>query len=158
MYEENNNNDNSVPETSCLKFISSLHGEIRRRERDIDKRDLKEAIKYGVKTPTYARRRNPNAERELRYKYQHMNITYITDVTSTREITSYADELPIHTCQIEEVELRKCEEERRRAKSVGLTSHTILIVDQSGSMNNSDVNGHRSRTRAVYHSLGIWVK
>jgi len=34
-----------------------------------------------------------------------------------------------------------------------ITSHTVLVVDQSTSMNESDVHGHRSRSRAAYYAI-----
>lgn len=36
---------------------------------------------------------------------------------------------------------------------ISITSHTVLIIDQSGSMRNSDVPNQRSRSRAVYYTL-----
>ena len=33
------------------------------------------------------------------------------------------------------------------------TSHTVLIIDQSGSMNEADVIGHRSRSEAAYYTI-----
>lgn len=34
-----------------------------------------------------------------------------------------------------------------------ITSHTVLVVDQSTSMNESDVHGHRSRSRGAYYAI-----
>ena len=34
-----------------------------------------------------------------------------------------------------------------------ITSHTVLVVDQSGSMKKADVPGHRTRSRAVFYSI-----
>jgi hypothetical protein len=34
-----------------------------------------------------------------------------------------------------------------------ITSHTVLLVDQSGSMKKGDVSGHRSRSRAAYYAI-----
>lgn len=38
---------------------------------------------------------------------------------------------------------------------VQCTTHSIIIIDQSGSMRNSDVNGFRSRSDAAYGTLAI---
>lgn len=34
-----------------------------------------------------------------------------------------------------------------------MTSHSVLIIDQSGSMRTADVPGHHSRSRAVYYTI-----
>jgi len=36
---------------------------------------------------------------------------------------------------------------------INKTSHTVLIIDQRGSMKKADVPNHRSRSRAVYYTL-----
>lgn len=76
--------------TSCIDFISSVHGEQRRRERDVSKRDLQAAVKHGTREPT----QNPQT-REPRWKYTFADVVYITDKTSTKEVTSWALPLPL---------------------------------------------------------------
>ena len=34
-----------------------------------------------------------------------------------------------------------------------ITSHTLLVIDQSTSMNEADVHGHRSRSRGAYYAI-----
>jgi hypothetical protein len=51
--------------------------------------------------------------------------------------------------------IRRHEEARRRIRldpSI-ITSHTVIVVDMSGSMKKSDMNGHRTRSRGVYYNL-----
>jgi hypothetical protein len=46
-------------------------------------------------------------------------------------------------------------EQKRRLRTgeAAITSHTILVVDQSTSMNSGDVMGHRSRSRGVFYTV-----
>jgi hypothetical protein len=46
-------------------------------------------------------------------------------------------------------------EQKRRLHTgeASITSHTILIVDQSTSMSKSDVMGHRTRLRGVFYTI-----
>ena len=73
-----------IQNTSAVTLLSSDHGRQRRAERLIDKRDLKAAVKYG------SRKVSRNQRGELNWKYTFADIVYITDSTSTREITSWA--------------------------------------------------------------------
>jgi hypothetical protein len=70
-------------------------------------------------------------------------------------VTSYALELPLTSIEIPERYLNNYNEAKRRleANPLSITSHTILIVDMSGSMSKSDMNGHRSRARGAYYNL-----
>lgn len=38
-------------------------------------------------------------------------------------------------------------------KTVEPTSHTVIVVDQSSSMNYADIFGHRSRSRGAYYTI-----
>lgn len=113
-------------------------------------KNLQAAVKYGVKELGYP---HPKTK-ELRYKYTYMDVVYITDATSTIEITSWALALPIDKVAISPRMMRQVEEARHRLCDRRIvTSHTVLVVDQSASMRKSDMNGHRSRSRAVYYEL-----
>jgi hypothetical protein len=65
------------------------------------------------------------------------NIVYITESDKTTAVTCYA------------------KEQRRRVQSgeTPITSHSVLVVDQSASMNRSDVMGHRSRSRGMFYTI-----
>ena len=136
--------------TLDIPFISSLHGRDRRSQRDISKRDLQAAVKYGMKEAGY-----PRKDGSLTWKYTYNNIVYITDATSTQEITSWANELPLFRTNIPAAFHQKYLEAKRRIQdnSYAITSHTVLVVDMSGSMAKADMNGYRTRARGVYYYL-----
>jgi hypothetical protein len=127
--------------TSEIVFNSSLHGRERREQRDISKRDLQSAVRYGKKEVTFS------WTGERRWKYTFGDVVYITDVTSSLEVTSWALELPLTCYKLPDILLQKYNEATRRidANPLMIRSHTVLIVDMSASMNKSDMNGHRTR-------------
>lgn len=137
--------------TSEVAFEPSLHGTQRRAQRDIAKRDLQAAVKYGIKERAGC---NPQTK-EPRWKYTFADIVYITDETSTVEVTSWALELPMERKVISKRNLEQVQEARRRiTENPGIiTSHHVCLVDMSASMRKSDMNGHSSRFRAAYYSL-----
>jgi hypothetical protein len=138
--------------TCDIEFISSIHGSERREQRKILKKDLQSAVKYGKKTLGYPDRKTG----DVRYKYTYLGIVYITDYTSTKEITSWSENCAIlNKCVIPNSLQRQHNEWIKRISNNPkiITSHTVIIVDQSSSMNNSDVFDHRSRSKAVYHML-----
>lgn len=137
--------------TQDIPLISSTHGRERRSQRDISKRDLKAAVKYGTKEKGFPHPRT----REMRWKYTYNDIVYITDATSTVEVTSWALELPLSSVSIPESYQTNYQEAKRRLHfhPQSITSHAVILVDMSGSMNKSDMNGHRSRARGVYYNL-----
>lgn len=134
-------------ETNCIEIISSLHGRQRRLERNISKVDLQAAVMYGTKTKAGKK------AGEQRWKYDFGGVTYVTDSTSTTEVTSWAEQLPIDKAILNRTMKRQILEQKVRMLSMEITSHTILVVDQSGSMNRSDVRGHRSRSRALFYNV-----
>eukprot|EP00592_Proboscia_alata_P013973 CAMPEP_0194385646 /NCGR_PEP_ID=MMETSP0174-20130528/81473_1 /TAXON_ID=216777 /ORGANISM="Proboscia alata, Strain PI-D3" /LENGTH=83 /DNA_ID=CAMNT_0039173971 /DNA_START=15 /DNA_END=263 /DNA_ORIENTATION=+ len=69
----------------AITVLSSEHGRERRLQRNIAIKDLQAAIKYGKKIPGFKR---PDG-RET-WMYTHAGITYVTDSTSKKEITSWA--------------------------------------------------------------------
>lgn len=138
--------------TNDVGFISSLHGRERRAQRNIAVRDLKAAVKYGTKEKSSIC--DPKTGRP-RWIYRYQDITYVTDETSTIEVTSWALEIPMEKISIPEKILVKLGEAQRRVQENPhlITSHTVLVVDMSRSMEKSDMNGHRTRYRGVYCSL-----
>ncbi len=138
--------------TSCIDFIASVHGEQRRIERMIEKRDLQAAVKHGLRETA---KPHPHTG-EGRLKFTYNGIAYITDLTGKMEVTSYAVEsLPLFKVDIDAVLSRQITEQKRRIASgqTAITSHTVLVVDQSASMKNSDIMGHRSRSRGAFYTL-----
>lgn len=142
-----------VQRTSEMTILSSLHGKARRELREIDVLDLQSAVKYGIKS----RGRNCPKTGLPRWKYVYGNIVYITDHTSTREVTSYKEAIEIQQATITP-EIR----ERHRQDSLTLqqdphlcATHSIVVIDQSGSMKKSDVKGFRNRSQAAYGVLAL---
>eukprot|EP01038_Epipyxis_sp_PR26KG_P011609 gene11609-15547_t len=137
--------------TEAIPFNSSTHGRERRTQRDISKKDLQAAVKYGTKERGFP---NPRTG-EVRWKYTFADIVYITDATSTSEVTSWAVEIPLNEVVITPRMHLQIEEAQRRLhlSPSNITSHYIMVVDMSGSMKKSDMNGHRTRSRGVYYAL-----
>lgn len=135
---------------SDVAIESSLHGRERRVQRDISKRDLQAAVKFGTRT-----RGRPRHNGEKTWLYEFADITYVTDATSTKEITAWAREISIEKVFISDRERDQVDEACRRIKEDKsiITSHYVLVVDMSASMRNSDMNGHRNRFRCVYYAL-----
>ena len=134
--------------TNQVPVISSIHGRERREQRDITKRDLQAAIKYGDKVKQFR-------HGILRWKYTFADVVYITDETSTVEVTSYAVELPLAPVIISDrmsIQLEEARDRIRKNPKI-ITSHMVLIVDMSTSMSKADMNGHKSRARGVYYTI-----
>lgn len=127
-------------QTSLIPLVSTLHSEQRRRERDIEKRDLQAAVKYGKKEEAFS-------ECGLRYK--------ITGSTCTVKISCWPLPMPLLEAPIDEhTRQQECEQKCRVSDGhMRITSHTVIIVDQSGSMRKTDIDGHRTRSSAVYYNI-----
>ena len=150
-YSQRTSENNTSRLTEELTVLSTSHGRARRELRDITKHDLQTAIKHGTKT------RAKTVRGEKRWKFEYGGIVYITDSACTKEITSYWREVQIQPANI----TVKMEEEHRAAvKTLRedphlVTTHSIIVVDQSGSMRESDVKGFTSRSRAAYGTLAL---
>jgi len=153
-----------VVPTEDFTVLSSLHGRKRRKQRDISKRDLQVAVKYGTKTPA------STINGKLRWKYTHNNISYITDETSRVEITAWSvnqhqenkkpdkeTKKAKHSRQIPEMHVDTLHHNMQASavstRPATVTSHTVLVVDMSGSMRNRDVTAGSTRAQAVYENL-----
>ena len=138
-----------------VQFISSLHGQQRRRERNIDRRDLEAAIAEGERELQQPRRKGQLP----RWKITWGDVVYITDYDLQYEITSWALPLPLQKVPLDDGKLRQIREMQRRLEEgeTAITSHTILVVDQSGSMMRADVAGHRNRSRCVFYNIAMEI-
>ena len=138
---------------SDVPFFSSLHGRERRALRGIDRLDLQAAVKFGRKE----RGRPHPATGAVRWKYTHADIVYITDESSTREITSYGVPIDIPHPTLTRRHRRSHEAAKQRLeRNPSLcTSHTVIVVDQSGSMKTCDVFDFKNRSRAVFGMLAL---
>jgi len=142
--------------TSAISILSSPHGRLRRAQRAIDKRDLQAAVKYGTKTEGFPCPRSG----EKRWRYTFADVVFVTDETGRYEITSW----PVPGAGLD-VELVKITPEIQRAHNNAChllkdelsswTSHTVVVVDQSGSMRKMDVAGGATRSDAVWLTLAL---
>lgn len=151
--EEPSSASSAIPATSEIPFFSSLHGRQRRAERDIDVRDLKAAVKYGVKHPA---ERDPRTG-QRRWRYTYADVVYITDSTSKREITSWVSPIGVPSAKLTLREIGEHERAKERLEDDPslCTSHTVIVVDQSGSMRKTDVADFYDRSRAVFGMLAL---
>ena len=137
--------------TSCVDLISATHCRQREQERQIFKQDLQAAVKYGTCEESH----HPTHSK-LRYKFVYDGIVYITEADKTTSVTCWAEnQLPLEAAPLSTSELKQIAEKKRRVHQ-GLTkctSHTVLVVDQSGSMKKADVAGHRTRSRGVFYTI-----
>lgn len=142
-----------IPATSDIPFFSSLHGERRRAERAIDRRDLQAAVKHGKKE--VAKRDTQTGAR--RWKYSYADIIYITDRTSTKEITSWVAPigLPLANLTLKQIGEHETAKARLQDDPTLCTSHTVIVVDQSGSMRETDVADFYNRSQAVFGMLAL---
>ena len=144
----------SKQNTSAATFLSSTHGRLRRAQRMIDKRDLQAAVKHGKCEVSY----NQNGIRRLKYTFA--DIVYITDETSTREITSWVTPgagLDVQKHPISHSMKMKHEQACTRIATdiPSWTSHTVFVMDQSGSMRKTDVEGGATRSDAVWITIAV---
>jgi hypothetical protein len=121
---------------------------MRRAQRLIEKRDLQAALKYGV------RELSVNPRGHINWKYTFADVVFITDETCTREVTCWAVPgagLDVEKCKISEAmqSAHRIASSRIAVSSASWTSHTVIIVDQSGSMRKTDVQGGATRSDAV---------
>lgn len=122
-------------DTSLITILSSHHGRLRREQRDIDKRDLRKALKYGRKHRAWGQP----------WLIEYDGITFITDDSMTREVTAYPSALP--EMEIDS-EMRDQHEKVKRLLSEKpelITSHTVIVIDNSGSMLSKKNNVHLYR-------------
>jgi hypothetical protein len=148
--------------TSNMFFQSCAHGRERRQQRGIQKRDLQAAVKHGRKELTYGRGGRRGGE--LRWKYSYQNIVYITDATSSQEITSWRLDQCIEVypepITIDRVSITAGMRQQHNLAAAriavspeAMTSHTVLVVDQSGSMRAHDMADSASRSDAVWAAM-----
>ena len=152
----------SSAQTSLISILSCEHGRLRREQRDISKRDLQRALKHG----SFERAWNG------RCKVTYEGIIFITDESRRREITAYPAPLaPVdlvlsdrvaHDKAKAPVDLvlsdRVAHDKAKRViamKPELCASHTVLVVDNSGSMTTHDILLHRDRQVAAYTTTAL---
>ena len=117
---------NTSIQFSAHTLLSSLHGRNRHSTRNIGKRDLQAALKYGLKE-----RGHPNPQTgEPRWKYTYRNIVYITEGhRSQKEVTSYVEPIKIPEAFVTPDDLKvhnRIMDKLRKQPSM-VTSHTVFI-------------------------------
>ena len=138
--------------TSKVAFVESAHGRLRRHQRGIGKKDLQAAKKYGRQE-----RGHPRNNGNKTTKYTYNNIVYISNDVTNEEITSYAIPITLDRVMIS----REMEQAHNIAKQKiqqdlnVWTSNTVLVVDTSGSMRNSDIWDTRTRLDAVWIAISL---
>eukprot|EP01135_Chromosphaera_perkinsii_P001170 Nk52_evm9s160 gene=Nk52_evmTU9s160 len=128
-------------------ILSSIHGRERRILRSIDKVDLLNAVKYGVKERCGANR----------WKYTFANVVFITENDSKTEVTSYA--LPIQLPHVEITDEDDSIHKEIRMEMLDnahqVTAYTVVVIDQSGSMRTCDVDHYITRSDACFGTLAL---
>ena len=153
----------SAPEraTALSTLLSGTHGRDRREERGIEKIDLQRARRYGMKESAH----------NGRHKYTYGGIVFIYDPLRNREVTSFPSKdaslstsgtqvaQPVLLDKKAQYEL-PAEVQQHRKKHAEMmanlgawTSHSVLVIDMSGSMRRDDVNGGRCRSDGVWMAL-----
>ena len=133
--------------TSLITILSTAHGQLRREQRDIDKRDLKRALKYGRCERAY----------RGRWKIDFDGITFITDQSKHREVTAFPS--PLQDVPIDRAAIKKHNQVKNvlKQKPELATSHTILVIDNSGSMlaKKNDVHLYRDSQNAAFSMTAL---
>lgn len=88
---------------------------------------------------------------------RYANVVYITDETSTREITSWVQPVHVPMASLTDQDLadHDAAKERLLQNPSLCTSHSVIVVDHSTSMRTSDVSDFRNRAQAVFGTLAL---
>lgn len=141
-----------IPDNSD-QILSSLHGRQRRKERGIAKESLEFAVKNGVK------RKSDHRCGGWIFRCDTQGITVVTNRTCTKEITSWVN--PCWGINLEKVQITKqMEDEHLQAMKDAKNhqnweSHRVVVVDQSGSMRNTDAENMATRSDLVWLCLAV---
>jgi len=148
-------------DTALSVLHSDAHGQERRGQRDIQKIDLLRARRYGME----------EMGRNGRIKYTYGGVVFIYDPLCNREVTTFRSPdvalkssgtkyarpviLPKMVAYENETILQKHDELRilMLNKPDIWTSHSVLVVDMSGSMRRDDVSGAKCRSDGVWMAL-----
>lgn len=137
----------SQQQTSLISILSCEHGRLRREERDINKRDLQKALKHGTK----------RREFKLRWKVEYDGIIFIVDPSFSKEITAYPSPLALAPLDSTEKTNHAKAKIILSSKPELCKSHTVLVVDNSGSMRTHDIPLHRDRQVAAFLMLSLEI-
>ncbi|KAI2489909.1 alpha-kinase [Fragilaria crotonensis] len=147
--------------TELSSLLSSPHGRERREERGIQKIDLQRARRYGIREAAYYGR----------VKYTYGGIVFIYDEVLGREVTSFPSRdlssdasgtkvVPPVILEKNEaymsskyLTIHECHKRLLMLDHSRWTSHSVFVVDMSGSMRRDDVSGGKCRSDAVWMVL-----
>jgi hypothetical protein len=124
---------------------STLHGRKRRLLRQIEKTDIEDCLAFGIKEPSI----------KGRWKYTYNEVVLILDPSNTIEITSFIMPLEMERAEYDNYYVEEQTEAKRAItedKSV-CASHTIIVMDMSGSMRRADVANFETRYKAVVSTI-----
>ncbi len=164
----------SIIRTSAISIHETNHGRERRLQRSIPTRDIQTAMKHGIQ------RNHPSNDKLIIYEYQgkqHVIVketselvtTFVKSISLEKKILSMKD-IDDHEKIMDLIHGRrsvvnsytdsstvlnhvKSEDDTDQPQQSLWNSHSVIIVDKSGSMRQSDVNGSRTRFGAVWLSL-----
>jgi Mg-chelatase subunit ChlD len=139
-------------ETLTVSFVETDHGRLRREQRGIDKKALQAAKTYGAKRKgSNAKNGDPTAV------YTYNSIVYVTNEKTGEERTSYALPLELEYVPISSNLQRENNEALQKIKldEESWLSNTVMVIDVSGSMKESDVWGARTRLDAVRIAIAL---
>mmetsp|Transcript_28821 Transcript_28821/g.42710 ORF Transcript_28821/g.42710 Transcript_28821/m.42710 type:complete len:264 (+) Transcript_28821:29-820(+) len=131
--------------SSLISILSTDHGRLRREQRDISKRDLLKALRYGSRERTWGER----------WKIEYDGIIFIVNKSLTHEVTAFPSPLALAPVDTKDRVKQKRAQDLFMIKPELCTSHTVLVVDVSGSMTTHDIDLHRDRQVAAYSSLAM---
>jgi len=142
----------NVP-TSAISFNETNHGRERRLQRAVPKRDIQAAIKHGVK------RVDPHNDNL--FIYTHNGKEHIVTKDTVSLVTTMVKSVTLEQKKISKNDRKEHQKALKNIHSIcenakmknNWKSHSVIIVDKSGSMGNSDVNGSRTRLGAVWLCL-----
>ena len=140
------NFSNSI-NTSLITILSSEHGRLRREQRDIDKRDLQLALKYGSFERCWGQR----------WRVEYDGIVFITDSTMRREITAFPAPLPEMNIDWNMTTAHEKAIDLLGKKPELSTSHTVIVIDNSGSMlaKKNDIHLYRDSQNASFSMTAL---
>jgi Mg-chelatase subunit ChlD len=138
--------------TSAVTFIETEHGRLRRKQRGIGMKDLKAARKHG-----HRRNGRPRANGDPTAIYTYKDIVYIVNEATSEEITSYTVPLKLDCVPITAKMQRDHDDAVVKIQSNhdAWLSNTVMVVDTSGSMRESDVWGARTRLNASWIAVAL---
>ena len=128
-------------QTSLITILSSAHGRLRREQRDIDKRDLQKAIKHGTRYFQPSQRT---------WVVTYDGIIFVVDKALKREVTVFPAPLATAPISLQVAANHSAAKEVIKRKPELCNSHTVLVIDNSGSMRERDIALHRDRQIAAY--------